>query len=83
MAADPEDDATTPTAVEPSTPQKQQQRSRAATEASVRTEGTSNTEDEEDEEPRLKYSRLTGNLASCYRSDSTSSFLVAGDKMVG
>ena len=49
----------------------------------MRTEGTEDTDDEdEDEEPRLKYSRLTGNLASCYRSDSTSSFLVAGDKMV-
>jgi hypothetical protein len=88
MAADPEEDAaTTPTAPEPSTPHRQTQRPRAATETSVRTvrtEGTDATDDtdEEDEEPRLKYSRLTGNLAGCYRSDSTSSFLVAGDKMV-
>lgn len=71
---------TAPVAPEPSTPKN---RSRAPTEASVKTEGTEDTEEEdEDEEPRLKYSRLTGNLAGCYRSDSTSSFLVAGDKMI-
>lgn len=40
-------------------------------------------EDEEDEEPRLKYARLTQNLAGVYKNaDATSSFLVAGDKMV-
>jgi hypothetical protein len=40
-------------------------------------------EDDEDEEPRFKYSRLTEDLGSCYRNgDATSSFLVAGDKMV-
>jgi hypothetical protein len=40
-------------------------------------------EDEEDEEPKLKYARLTPHLGSVYRNgDATSSFLVAGDKMV-
>lgn len=40
-------------------------------------------EDEEDEEPRLKYARLTSHLGPVYRNaDATSSFLVAGDKMV-
>lgn len=40
-------------------------------------------EDSEDEEPRLKYAYLTKHLGSVYRNaDATSSFLVAGDKMV-
>lgn len=43
-------------------------------------------EDEEDgdeEEPKLKYARLTQHLGAVYRNgDATSSFLVAGDKMV-
>ena len=39
--------------------------------------------DDEDEEPRLKYAYLTKHLGSAYRNgDATSSFLVAGDKMV-
>ncbi len=41
------------------------------------------SEDEEDEEPRLKYASLTKHLKSVYRNgDATSTFLVAGDKMV-
>lgn len=41
-------------------------------------------EDDEDEEPKLKYTRLTSSLAPVYRNgDATSTFLVAGDKMVG
>lgn len=41
-------------------------------------------EDEADEEPKLKYTRLTSSLAPVYRNgDATSTFLVAGDKMVG
>lgn len=41
-------------------------------------------DDEEDDEPKLKYARLTGQLGSVYRNgDAMSSFLVAGDKMVG
>lgn len=80
MAADPTDEEASTAAAEPSTPKN---RARAATESSARTEETEEEdEDEEDEEPRLKYSRLTGSLAGCYRSDSTSSFVVAGDKMV-
>lgn len=40
-------------------------------------------EDEDDDEPRLKYARLTQHLGPVYRNaDATSSFLVAGDKMV-
>lgn len=40
-------------------------------------------DDEADEEPKLKYSRLTSSLGPVYRNgDATSSFLVAGDKMV-
>lgn len=40
-------------------------------------------EDDADEEPKLKYSRLTSSLGPVYRNgDATSSFLVAGDKMV-
>ena len=40
-------------------------------------------EEEEDEEPKLKYARLTPHLGAVYRNgDATSSFLVAGDKMI-
>ena len=40
-------------------------------------------DDGEDEEPKLKYAKLTGSLASVYRNgDATSSSLIAGDKMV-
>jgi hypothetical protein len=40
-------------------------------------------EEEEDEEPKLKYARMTGYLGQVYRNgDATSTFLVAGDKMV-
>ncbi|KAI1126992.1 hypothetical protein F5Y10DRAFT_201926 [Nemania abortiva] len=40
-------------------------------------------EEEEDDEPRLKYARLTQHLLPVYRNgDSTSAFLVAGDKMI-
>ena len=39
--------------------------------------------EEEDEEPRLKYASLTKHLKPVYRNgDATSTFLVAGDKMV-
>ncbi|KAI1258719.1 hypothetical protein F5Y18DRAFT_412230 [Xylariaceae sp. FL1019] len=40
-------------------------------------------EEDEEEEPRLKYARLTQHLGPVYRNgDSTSAFLVAGDKMI-
>lgn len=40
-------------------------------------------EGEEDREPNLKYTRLTSSVASLYRNgDSTSAFVVTGDKMV-
>ena len=39
--------------------------------------------DDEDDEPTLKYARLTPHLSAVYRNgDATSSFLVAGDKMI-
>jgi len=39
--------------------------------------------EEEDVEPNLKYTRLTTNLSTVYRNgDSTSTFLMSGDKMV-
>lgn len=38
----------------------------------------------EEDEPKLKYARLTRDLGPMYRNgDATSTFLVAGDKMVG
>lgn len=41
-------------------------------------------EDEEEDEPKLKYARLTSHLGAVYRNaDATSTFMVAGDKMVG
>lgn len=47
-------------------------------------ESSGSEEDEDDdEEPRLKYARLTQHLGGVYKNaDATSSFLVAGDKMV-
>ncbi|WEW55179.1 Vacuolar protein sorting-associated protein 41 [Emydomyces testavorans] len=41
------------------------------------------SEEEEEEEPRLKYASLTKSISSLYRNgDATSTFLVAGDKMI-
>ena len=49
----------------------------------LRPEKEEEDEEEEDEEPRLKYAILTKSLKPVYRNgDSTSTFLVAGDKMV-
>ena len=40
-------------------------------------------EDEEEDEPRLKYASLTQSLKPVYRNgDATSTFMVAGDKMI-
>ena len=40
-------------------------------------------EEEEEEEPRLEYASMTKKLTAIYRNgDATSTFLVAGDKMV-
>lgn len=40
-------------------------------------------DEEADEEPKLKYTRLTSSLGPIYRNgDATSTFMVAGDKMV-
>ena len=51
---------------------------------SVEQDSDDDEEDEDvDEEPKLKYSRLTSSLLPVYRNgDATSSFMVAGDKMV-
>ena len=39
-------------------------------------------EEEDEDEPKLKYVKLTGSLTNVYRNgDSTSAFIVAGDKM--
>ena len=46
-------------------------------------EAETEDDEDEDEEPILKYAKLTGNQAGVYRNgDSTSTFMVAGDKMV-
>ena len=55
----------------------------AARSGSVEDEDEEDDDDEEDEEPKLKYARLTPHLGAVYRNgDATSSFLVAGDKMI-
>lgn len=61
----------------PSTPSRTQQ-------ANIDSDDEDSDEEEgQDEEPKLKYSRLTGSLGAVYRAgDSSSAFLVAGDKMV-
>ena len=49
----------------------------------TREDEASEEEEEDDEEPRLKYASLTKHLRSVYRNgDATSTFVVAGDKMV-
>ncbi|PVI03285.1 hypothetical protein DM02DRAFT_521079 [Periconia macrospinosa] len=46
-------------------------------------EGDDDEEESEDEEPKLKYMRLTPSLGPVYRNgDATSTFVVAGDKMI-
>lgn len=46
-------------------------------------ESEDDEDEDEDDEPRLKYARLTQHLGGVYKNaDATSSFLVAGDKMV-
>ena len=46
-------------------------------------EGEASEEEDDEEEPRLKYASFTQHLKPVYRNgDATSTFLVAGDKMV-
>ncbi|KAM7217491.1 putative vacuolar protein sorting-associated protein [Rhypophila decipiens] len=43
----------------------------------------SDEDEDDDDEPKLKYARLTSQLGAVYRNgDATSTFLVAGDKMI-
>ena len=53
-------------------------------ESEAEEEETDEDEVDEEDEPKLKYARLTSHLGPLYRNgDATSTFLVAGDKMVG
>ncbi len=55
----------------------------SATSTEQETEEEEEDDDDSDEEPKLKHRRLTENLNTVYRNgDSTSSFMLAGDKMV-
>ena len=71
---------------EPRTPARDQSHLESiVSEAKERAEQDSEEEEEDEveEEPKLKYSRLTSNLGPVYRNgDATSTFMVAGDKMV-
>lgn len=72
---------------EPRTPAREQARlQKVASNGEESVEDSDDDEEEEedaDEEPKLKYSRLTSSLLPVYRNgDATSSFMVAGDKMV-
>ncbi|CAO2656332.1 Nn.00g051350.m01.CDS01 [Neocucurbitaria sp. VM-36] len=72
---------------EPRTPARDEARlARVASNEKDRAEQDSEDDDEEEEaeeEPKLKYSRLTSNLGPVYRNgDATSTFMVAGDKMI-
>jgi hypothetical protein len=54
-----------------------------AVETASEEDETDEEEDGEEDEPKLKYARLTSHLGPLYRNgDATSTFLVAGDKMV-
>ena len=68
---------------------KESKQDEEGTEDDTESAADSETEDEdgdeeEDDEPRLKYARMTDLLGAVYRNgDAMSTFLVAGDKMVG
>lgn len=67
---------------EPDNPQFAAQPVEASNDAG-QDDGAAEDEDEEEEdEPKLKYAKLTGSLTNVYRGDSTSAFVVAGDKVV-
>jgi hypothetical protein len=71
---------------EPCTPARNQSHVDAVTsngKESAEQDSDDDDEEDADEEPKLKYSRLTSNLLPIYRNgDATSTFMVAGDKMV-
>jgi hypothetical protein len=82
MAAEATDDE-----LRPSHNQSQHEEVESSSKDSVEQDSDQDSDDDddegEDEEPKLKYSRLTSNLLPLYRNgDATSSFMVAGDKMV-
>jgi hypothetical protein len=89
MAPDPSEDQddilATPTAKErpPSTPTKPAPPSVDEDDDGDESDSEDEDNDGQNDEPKLKYTRLTSSLGAVYRSgDSTSSFMVAGDKMV-
>ncbi|OCK79301.1 hypothetical protein K432DRAFT_394022 [Lepidopterella palustris CBS 459.81] len=84
MAADPEENETAHTARDEALCRRASSNGQESTAGTKHeTEEDDEEEDDSDDEPKLKYSRLTGNLGSVYRNgDATSSFMVAGDKMI-
>lgn len=81
-AASTEDESSAVTNEEPKL-ERTESHAKPAQHDSEADDGDDDDDDEADEEPKLKYTRLTSNLAPVYRNgDATSSFLVAGDKMV-
>jgi hypothetical protein len=67
----------------PSRERKQLEKVDSNGKESAAADSDSDDDDEEETEPVLKYSRLTSNLLPLYRNgDATSTFMVAGDKMV-
>ncbi|PSN60324.1 vacuolar assembly protein-like protein [Corynespora cassiicola Philippines] len=92
MAADSTEDAATAAARDEALRQRAAATAAAAAAASNGKDGVDhdsssgddNDNDEEgDDEPKLKYTRLTGSLGPVYRNgDATSTFIVAGDKMI-
>ncbi|OCL14860.1 hypothetical protein AOQ84DRAFT_308186, partial [Glonium stellatum] len=85
MAADPEEHETAIAAHEEALGRHASSNGQASTVSTEReTEGEEEEEDDDsDDEPKLKHKRLTENLNTVYRNgDSTSSFMLAGDKMI-
>ena len=84
MAADPEDHETAIATHEEALRRRafsNGQESATGTEQETKEE--EEDDDDSDDEPKLKHKRLTENLNTVYRNgDSTSSFMLAGDKMV-
>jgi len=84
MAADPEEHETAIAAREEALRRRAFSNGQeSATGTEQETEEEEEEDDDSDDEPKLKHKRLTENLNTVYRNgDSTSSFMLAGDKMV-